>query len=141
MGCASSLGLGFSLANPNKKTVVIDGDGALLMRMGAMPTNAYYAPSNMFHLLLDNHSHDSTGGQKTISNNVDFIKMASASGYPRVYYAHNLDELVSIYKNWDQNQALTFVYLKIKPGSKNNLGRPKITPPEVRDRFYHHFQY
>src|SRR5262249_13801042 len=78
MGCASSLGLGLALSRPDRKVVVVDGDGAMLMRMGNLPTIAYYQPDNFFHLLLDNNSHDSTGGQLTVSHIIDFIGLSSA---------------------------------------------------------------
>lgn len=62
MGCVSSLALGLSLTRADKRVIAIDGDGALLMRMEALATNGYYSPANLLHILLDNESHDSTGG-------------------------------------------------------------------------------
>jgi len=63
MGCASSFGLGLSLALPGKQILVADGDGAALMRMGNLATIGAYAGKNFQHLLLDNEVHESTGGQ------------------------------------------------------------------------------
>ncbi|MEQ9412833.1 MAG: phosphonopyruvate decarboxylase, partial [Cyclobacteriaceae bacterium] len=77
MGCISSLGLGLALSRPDKKVVVIDGDGSAIMRMGSFTTNAYYQPSNLLHVLLDNNTHDSTGGQATVSHNIDFVDQAA----------------------------------------------------------------
>ena len=72
MGCASSFGLGLALARPDLKIIVIDGDGAGLMRMGNFATIGTYASNNFIHILLDNEVHDSTGGQSTVSKNINF---------------------------------------------------------------------
>ena len=80
MGCASSLALGLALARPDLKVVIIDGDGAALMRMGNLATIGAYSPSNLKHVLLDNEAHDSTGGQQTVSRATDFSKIALACG-------------------------------------------------------------
>lgn len=134
MGCISPLALGLALTRKNKKVIAIDGDGSMLMRLGAITTNGYYSPSNMLHLILDNNSYDSTGGQLTISHNVDFIGLAAAAGYSDVFYIHDLTELQERIENWKKNSGLTLLYLKIAKGSKENLGRPKIKPFEVKDR-------
>lgn len=134
MGCISSLGLGLALARPDKRVVVIDGDGSLLMRMGNMPTIAYYQPSNLVHILLDNNTHDSTGGQATISHNIEFTSMANAAGYNNAIYSHNIDEFGMHLQNWDKDPKMTFLYLKTAKGSPQNLGRPTIKPHEVKTR-------
>ncbi|WP_061579016.1 phosphonopyruvate decarboxylase [Saccharococcus caldoxylosilyticus] len=134
MGCVSSLGLGLALAKKDKDIVVIEGDGALLMRMGSLATNGCYAPKNMLHILLDNNTHDSTGGQSTVSHNVNFVDIAAACGYSKSIYVHNLEELESCIKDWKREKSLTFLYMKIAKGSKEGLGRPKMKPYEVKER-------
>jgi phosphonopyruvate decarboxylase len=106
-----------------------------LMRMGCLPTNAFYSPTNMLHVLLDNQSHDSTGGQFTAASGCDFVRIAAASGYRNVIYAHGVGELRAAAENWMNFGELTFIYLRISSGSMANLGRPKITPSEVQTRF------
>jgi phosphonopyruvate decarboxylase len=134
MGCVSSLGLGLALAKKDKDIVVIEGDGALLMRMGSLATNGYYAPKNMLHILLDNNTHDSTGGQSTVSHNVNFVDIAAACGYSKSIYVHNLEELEACIKDWKREKTLTFLYMKIAKGSIEGLGRPKMKPYEVKER-------
>lgn len=134
LGCISPLGLGLALARPDKQVVVLDGDGSLLMRMGALPTNAYYQPSNLLHILLDNNAHDSTGGQATISHNLDFVEIAASSGYPVSQYAHNLEEFEKKYNDWKQKQQLTFLQIRIAKGARKEPGRPKVKPYEVKER-------
>ena len=84
MGCASSLGMGLALASPRHRVIVIDGDGAALMRLGAMTSIGYERPANLIHILLDNSVHESTGAQPTVSKSVDFCSIASACGYENV---------------------------------------------------------
>lgn len=134
MGGVSSLGLGLALTRQELDLVVIDGDGSLLMRMGSLATNGYYQPENMLHILLDNQTHDSTGGQSTVAHNVNFIDIAAACGYENSSYIHSLDELEKGIHEWKKTKGLTFFYLKIAQGSRQNLGRPKITPSEVKER-------
>ncbi len=133
MGSISSIGLGIAL-NSNKNTIAIDGDGALLMRMGNLATNAYYSPKNMLHILIDNNIHDSTGGQFTVSSNIDFVQVSSSVGYEQSIYVHNLKELEEVILSWMKNPSLTFVYIRVKKGTKENLGRPKVKPFEVKKR-------
>jgi phosphonopyruvate decarboxylase len=134
MGCISSLGLGLALTQTDKNIVVIDGDGSLLMRMGSLATNGYYHPPNMIHILLDNNVHDSTGGQKTVSHQIDFVDIAASCGYQKSQYIHNLEELGASIQEWKNTKGLTFLYMKISKGSKKNLGRPKMKPYEVKER-------
>ncbi|CAH2715963.1 hypothetical protein BACCIP111895_03147 [Neobacillus rhizosphaerae] len=134
MGCVSSLGVGLALSRKELDVVVIDGDGSLLMRMGSLATNGYYRPKNMLHILLDNETHDSTGGQSTVSHNVNFVTIAAACGYEKSFYIHSLKELEEQIQLWKKTNGLTFLYLKISKGSNPNLGRPKISPREVKNR-------
>ncbi|MFC5602749.1 phosphonopyruvate decarboxylase [Sporosarcina koreensis] len=134
MGCVSSLGLGLALARKDLNVVVIDGDGSLLMRMGSLATNGAYQPENMLHILLDNQTHDSTGGQRTVSHNVHFVDIAAGCGYEKSFYIHSLGELEKEIQEWKKTKGLTFLHIKIAKGSKQNLGRPEVTPSEVKKR-------
>ncbi|CAH0120838.1 hypothetical protein PAE9249_03362 [Paenibacillus sp. CECT 9249] len=136
MGCVSSFGLGLALTqrNNNKDIVVIDGDGSVLMRMGSLATNGTYSPPNMLHILLDNNAHDSTGGQSTVSHNVQFVKIAASCGYVQSIYTHNLAELQWAMEEWKRTKGLTFLYMKISKGYREQLGRPQIKPFEIKQR-------
>ena len=140
MGCVSALGLGIALKS-SKKVIAIDGDSALLMRLGTLVGNAYYArranKGNFCHILLDNQSHDSTGGQFNLSPFVDFVAVAKSCGYAVAKKARDLDEFSAILAEFleAQNGGAYFIYLDIAKGSKKDLGRPKITPKQVAVRF------
>lgn len=134
MGCISSMALGLALARPDKKVIAIDGDGAALMRMGNLATNGYYQPKNLLHVLLDNNVHDSTGGQATISHNIDFALTAHATGYPAAISVANTEELSDEILAWKADPKATFIHLKISKGSPEKLGRPTVKPFEVKER-------
>ncbi|RRJ63302.1 phosphonopyruvate decarboxylase [Paenibacillus oralis] len=140
MGCVGSFGLGLALSQPNKNIVVIDGDGSLLMRMGSLSTNGCYNPGNMVHILLDNNAYESTGGQSTVSHNVDFVSIAAACGYTKSIHVHNLEELKACLLAWKETRALTFLYMKISKQSKAQLARPGIKPCEVKMRLQRFLQ-
>jgi phosphonopyruvate decarboxylase len=134
LGCASSFGLGICLAKPERPVVVLDGDGAMLMRTGALATNAAYAKGSMLHVLLDNAAHESTGGQSTVSGSVDWPAAARAFGYEKVIVASDAASAKAAVEEWNRAGGLTFLYARIKQGAPEKLGRPKTKPYEVSQR-------
>ncbi|MCZ6805212.1 MAG: phosphonopyruvate decarboxylase [Proteobacteria bacterium] len=137
MGCASSLGLGLALARPDLKVVVIDGDGAGLMRMGNFATIGSYAGNNLIHILLDNEVHDSTGGQATVAGNINFALIAKASGYSVSLTGNEIDLINELF-SLDGHDGPVFGHLKIRSGTIDNLPRPDITPNQVITRLMQH---
>jgi phosphonopyruvate decarboxylase len=137
MGCASSLGLGLSLARPDLQVVVIEGDGAALMRLGNLATVGTYGRGNFIQVILDNEAHDSTGAQATVSGNVSFAQIASACGYPLALEGND-PELLEILFNAPPTAGPRFAQLKIRPGTLPELPRPTLTPPQVQTRLRTH---
>jgi phosphonopyruvate decarboxylase len=138
MGCVVPLALGLALARPDLRVVALDGDGAALMRLGAFATVGAYSPPNLWHLLLDNGAHDSTGGQATVSPNVSFADVAAACGYAS---SLDTDEIGRI-AEWLEGRPLDgarFARLLTRPGSPADLPRPSITPVDVKTRLMQHF--
>lgn len=135
MGCVLAIANGIALTNFKHKIFVLDGDGALLMRMGNMALTGQITANNIIHILLDNNCHDSTGGQSTQSEKIDFGKIASACGYNNIYSAVNTEQLLIALEQAKKNNSLSFIRVNIKPGSINNLARPNIHPKEVATRF------
>ncbi len=134
MGCAAAMGLGVAL-NTSKKVVVIDGDGALLMKMGTLATIGSYAPENLIHVMLDNGTYDSTGGQPTVSPGVEFADIAVACGYAHGTKCDGLAGFAESLASALELEGPSFVHMKIGPGSAKNLGRPTIPPADVAKRF------
>jgi phosphonopyruvate decarboxylase len=135
MGCAVSFGLGLSLARPDKKIIVIDGDGAVLMRMGNMATLGEYAGDNFFHLLLDNAVHESTGGQATVSSAVDFKAVARACGYRSVSV---MPEDGLSFTGFLKEKAPALMLINTIQGVPEGLPRPSIKPADVAGRLMRH---
>ena len=134
MGCAAPMGLGVAL-NSKMPVVVIDGDGAALMKLGAMATIGAYAPGNLVHLLLDNGTYDSTGGQPTAAAAVDFAGVAAACGYAGAARCGDVAGFKRALAAAFAKPGPHLIHLRIKPGSMANLGRPTIAPDEVAQRF------
>jgi phosphonopyruvate decarboxylase len=133
MGCVSSLGLGLAEVRPDRRVVVIDGDGAALMRLGALATIGHERPTNLVHILLDNGAHESTGGQATVSASVDLAGVAAACGFPRVVRVDSADALRG--ELWDGPRTLTFLHVRTRPRENHKLPRPTITPAQGAERF------
>ena len=102
------------MANPSRRVVVLDGDGAALMRLGALSMIGYHRPGNLTHILLDNEIHESTGGQATLSRTTDLSRVASACGYARVVRAFTADAVAEEIRN--PGRVLTFIHVKMRPG-------------------------
>jgi phosphonopyruvate decarboxylase len=134
MGCASGVGLGIAL-NSEKRVVVLDGDGAALMKLGTLATIGAYAPQNLVHILLDNGVHDSTGGQPTVSASVRFDGIAQACGYARAASCDDLDAFEKLLLAYCALPGPSLIHVNILPGSLPRLIRPTITPAEVALRF------
>lgn len=134
MGCASAMGLGVAL-NVSRPVVVLDGDGAALMKLGTLATIGTYAPGNLIHVLLDNGVHDSTGGQATVSVNVDFAAVALACGYAAAASCDSLGGFERAYAGALKSEGPSLIHMRIRPGSMKPLGRPTVPPHEVARRF------
>jgi phosphonopyruvate decarboxylase len=134
MGCASAMGLGVAL-NVDRPVIVLDGDGAALMKMGSFATIGAQAPKNLVHVILDNGVHDSTGGQATVSPIVDFARVALACGYRTGTVIDDLDGFDQAFAATMASEGPHLVHARIAPGSLSKLGRPTVKPPEVARRF------
>lgn len=137
MGCASSLAMGLALARPDLRVICIDGDGAALMRMGAMATLAAYGPTNLVHLLLDNGMYESTGGQATVSAGLSFAAIAAGAGYRTTFEGYDrtvIDQTLA-----GSSKGPAFGHLHIEPGV-DSAGLPRMTqtPVQMRTRLMAH---
>jgi len=115
MGLASSLGLGIALALPRHKVVVIDGDGSLLMNLGALSTLARYRPGNLLHIVFDNESLLSVGGFPTATaTGTDLAGVARACGIPRVDEADTPEQLQQAVVGALAGETLTTIVSKVE---------------------------
>ncbi|MDQ3563611.1 MAG: phosphonopyruvate decarboxylase [Pseudomonadota bacterium] len=137
MGCASSFGLGVALARPDLRVVILDGDGAALMRMGNLATIGAYGGPNLIHIVLDNEVHDSTGAQATVSAGVSFAKIAQACGYGSSFAGDQTDVIEALFDAVPEGKPL-FCHVKIRTGALPVLPRPAAAPSEVVRRLMSH---
>ncbi|MBR6412801.1 MAG: phosphonopyruvate decarboxylase [Alphaproteobacteria bacterium] len=135
MGHASSIALGIALEKKNRKVFCLDGDGACLMHMGAMAVIASRQPGNLKHIIFNNESHDSVGAQPTVMNNVDLQILAKAVGYPNTFSAQTEQELETVWNDFYEVSGLSLLEIKVKSGSRKDLGRPKEKPVENKEAF------
>ena len=102
MGLASSMGLGIALSKPDRRVVVLDGDGSVLMNLGGLTTLARYRPRNLVHVVFDNESLLSVGGFPTATaTGSDLAGVAAAAGVPRTATVATVDAFRSAF-----NEAL-----------------------------------
>ena len=137
MGCIASLGLGLALARPEHRVIAIDGDGALLMRLGVLATVGAVAPKNLVHVVIDNGMHESTGGQTTVSASADLAAAAAACGYARVLRAGALADIAGALAGGD---GPTLLHVPVRPGVTSPLPRPSVTPAGVAARLKAHLE-
>jgi phosphonopyruvate decarboxylase len=135
MGCAAGFGLGVANAQPKRRVLVLDGDGALLMKLGSLATIGFRSPSNYHHVTFDNGAHESTGGQPTPSPAVDFAAAAIACGYKHAETVADAAGLTAALERQLKLDGPTLLRVVIKTGARGELGRPKLTPRGCYERF------
>jgi thiamine pyrophosphate-dependent acetolactate synthase large subunit-like protein len=135
MGLASSIGLGVALARPERRVVVLDGDGNVLMNMGTLATIAARAPANLRHVCFDNAAHASTGGQPTISDRVRLEAIARAAGYRWNARVDDPDVLRATAPAFLAEPGPAFLLVRTELGPPGPPGpRIPFTPVEMTDR-------
>mgnify|MGYP001596070671 FL=1 len=132
MGLASSIGLGIALKNPTKKVFVFDGDGNILMNLGSLVTIGSLKPKNLVHIVFDNSSHESTGGQPTHSSEINLAKIAKNVNY-KIFVVQTKTKLMSVLKNIKKFKGPIFILIKIST-SKERSKRVSWKPKTIRDR-------
>jgi len=135
MGCASGVGLGIHEGGKSRRVVVLDGDGAALMKMGNLATIGYYRPKGLLHIILDNEAHESTGGQATVSMTADLAMVAAGCGYRHVRRADHPEILAKIIQEARFAEGPSLVHVKVAVGSDPSLPRPNLTPVQVKEQF------
>ena len=137
MGLASAIGLGVALARPSRQIVVLDGDGNMLMNLAGAEMIAAYKPANLLHIVLDNESYGSTGGQKTISSMIALDKVAKALGYATVSCVEKPKELESEVRKLQASPGPSFILVKIRDQATVSSPRIEWTAEQIKQRFAH----
>lgn len=135
MGHSSSIALGIAVNRPEVKIWCIDGDGAVLMHMGAMAVIGANHPDNLVHIVINNGAHETVGGMPTVAGQIDLVAIARACGYPYAVSVNDfeaLDQELAAAKN---RNALTLIEVKCSIGAREDLGRPTTTAIENKQKF------
>ncbi|MCA9563644.1 MAG: phosphonopyruvate decarboxylase [Myxococcales bacterium] len=135
MGHSSQIALGVALANPDRSVYCLDGDGAVLMHMGGLATIASLAPSNYRHVVLNNGAHDSVGGQPTVGFSIDIPAIAKACGYRHAESVDGEHAIADALERLNAASGPALLEIKVCTGARADLGRPTMTPRELKERF------
>ena len=124
MGHSAMVAMGYSL-NSNKQTFCLDGDGSVLMHMGSLRTFGYFGNSKLNHILLNNNSHESVGGQQTTALKINFNKLTKSLGYKNYYKISKINEIKPTLKKMINSKGPSFLEVLISEGTLSNLCRLK----------------
>ena len=135
MGHSSSIALGIALNKSSRKIWCIDGDGAVLMHMGALAVIGATAPSNMVHIVINNGAHETVGGMPTVMSMVDLSSIAQACGYVHVAKVASFERLDRELEKAKNRKQLGFIEVACSIGARSDLGRPTTTAIENKNSF------
>lgn len=135
MGHASMIAFGIARNRPDKKVVCIDGDGAALMHMGALPFIASQAPENFYHIVINNQAHESVGAMPTGCRQADFASIAAAAGYAGARKVEEIQGIEALGEEIAAQKGPLFYEIPVSLGSRADLSRPKETAGENKETF------
>lgn len=135
MGHSSSIALGIAINKPSATIWCIDGDGAVLMHMGALALLGANAPANLIHIVINNGAHETVGGMPTANGKISIAAVARACGYPYAVCVDIYQHLDEELKNARTRQALSMIEVKCSLGTRNNLGRPTTSARKNKESF------
>jgi len=135
MGHSLQIALGIALEKPERKIYCIDGDGALLMHMGGVAIVGQSNVQNLKHIVINNGSHDSVGGQPTVGFDIRMDRIAKACGYELILKAETIEEISECLDIITKSKTIAFLEIRVNKGARKNLGRPKETPIENKRDF------
>ena len=135
MGHACAIALGVALREPEREVWCFDGDGALLMHLGSLAVIAGHAPPRFFQVVFNNGVHDSVGGQPTSIDRVDVPAMARALGYRYAVAVTDPAAVGQAVAALREHGGPALLEVRVRPGSRPDLGRPARGPAESRRAF------
>ena len=140
MGHASMIALGIAEAKPERRIWCLDGDGAVMMHLGALPLIAQRAPANFVHTVIDNGAHETVGGMPVCSGALNLTALAEAAGYKEVITADSEASLCDALKKAASLPGPLFLVIRCACGARSDLGRPTTTPIQNRDSFMNYLK-
>jgi len=140
MGHASQIALGIALEKKDRKVYCFDGDGAVIMHLGALAIAGSLKPDNYIHVVFNNGAHDSVGGQPTVGQKVNIPQIALACGYHTAWSVNDRQALVQSLKEIKSAKLPVLLEINVRKGARKNLGRPTTTPIENKEFFMHYLR-
>ncbi len=140
MGLASSHGLGLALARPERRVIVLDGDGSLLMNLGTLVTIGAVAPKNFVHIVAHNGSYEANGGHPLPDRNVDLAGIARTSGIARSHTIRTLEDFTAMIPALLHEDGPIFVELMIEQGELSPRSYKDMYRAARRSAFRHALQ-
>lgn len=137
MGHASMIAYGMAQADASRQIVCIDGDGAVMMHMGALAFIAKQSPSNLLHIVINNAAHESVGAMPTGYSGQTYAQIAAACGYQNTCTIRTEAELKATILKAKEKQELSLIEVLVSLESRADLGRPKESAKENRIQFMH----
>lgn len=135
MGHASMIAFGIAQSDERRRVVCIDGDGAALMHMGALPFLASNAPKNYVHIVINNQAHESVGAMPTGCRDVNFADIAKAAGYKKALRIKTQTELSGLADMIENAEGPVLMEIMVTLDSRPDLCRPAETAEENRNTF------
>jgi len=135
MGHASQIALGIAISNPKKQVFCLDGDGSVIMHMGSLGIIGSKQMKNFKHIILNNESHDSVGGQPTVGNIINFVSLAKSCKYKNSFKVSTEIELKEKILKIKSEDGPILLEIMINRGNRKELGRPTKTPKENMNLF------
>jgi phosphonopyruvate decarboxylase len=135
MGHSSSIAFGIAINKPDTKIWCVDGDGAVLMHMGAMAVIGANAPKNLIHVVINNGAHETVGGMPTVASKIDLVAIAKACGYPNAVSVDTFEKLDEELETAKRRDELSLIEVKCSIGARDDLGRPTTTALENKENF------
>ena len=135
MGHSSSIALGVALNKPEERIWCIDGDGAVLMHMGAMAVIGANKPKNLIHVVINNGAHETVGGMPTVAGQIDLVGIAKACGYPNAVRVDSFEALDRELEAAKGRDGLSLIEVMCSIGAREDLGRPTTTANENKRNF------
>ncbi len=135
MGHSSSIALGVAINKPDTRIWCVDGDGAVLMHMGAMAVIGANKPKNLIHVVINNGAHETVGGMPTVAEGIDVVKIALAVGYTHAVSVDNFEALDEALETAKGRNELSLIEVKCSIGARADLGRPTTTAIENKVNF------
>ncbi len=140
MGHSSSIALGVAVNKADTRIWCIDGDGAVLMHMGAMAVIGANKPKNLIHIVINNGAHETVGGMPTVAGVIDLVMIAYACGYPNAAAVDSFEDFDKELKSAKRRNELSFIEVKCSIGAREDLGRPTDAPLVNKKSFMNHLK-